>query len=136
MALPKVDDVVKLALGTEGRFDHSVCELCAVKDGVLYEDKCIGCTSFSPLCRRCLWFPKTPSADGRNAICWSCCAWMCVHDTWAHLSFLEVNDHNMKTLYDAQQDKPFMDRAEALSRIWDEAEKIIEDRQSTATWWG
>ena len=60
---------------------------------------------------------------------------MSVDFLWAHLSFLEVNDHNMKTLHDAQQDKTFMDRAEALSRIWDEAEKIIEDRQSTATWW-
>jgi hypothetical protein len=128
MALPKVDDVVPLALGTEGRFDHSVCELCAAKDGVLYEDKCIGCTSFTPLCGLCLWFPEHGlPADGRNAICWSCCAGKCAKNTAT--AFLEVNDHNMKTLREAQEDEAFMDRAEKLSRIWDEAEKIVEDEQ-------
>ena len=63
-----------------------------------------------------------------NAICWSCCAGVCAHNEGT--GFLEEGDHNMKTLLAARQDKPFMDRAEALSRIWDKAEEILEDRQA------
>ena len=125
--LPTVDTVKEIIAG----FSPDCCDLCGARHVWLYTESCKGCgKTFSPLCRKCIFFPKDTFAllqaggpEKHQGICAHCVLEISSKD-----AFVEWRDpNNMRVLRLAKNNVQFLTWAQKLSRVWDEAERQLDE---------